>query len=467
MQNVRPVSFDAHSTLAESVTTATVVGSAVSSLPTIYEADGNSSKKIYVELDGGNIGELPGDSTAAPPSPSPVPKRALRSASSLASRSVSGSKTLRTSTVLSRSSSPQPGDSVSVVSVTVPPSPILLSRKPARPSPLASLIAGHAGNATVCPLEEAISSSSGARSPFICVVSPPDDVVSLPSEATLPPGEVISPPREAISPLSEIISPVSEIISPRSDTVSPLVSAVSSPGGATSPSRSRVWPSRGIRKALERKSNLSSPVVTPKDSLRRVASNLLRRGKISSLAKPSARKMKVDRVPSFHKGDELDFYARRNPISLNPSPDILQDDIDVLTEATIDTQPSESDLSSTEPQDAQGSTSSEGASSSQTSFGSTQGSQRSENSTGTDSSKRSTSQESGESGGGNGSGDQGDSDDEQKRRRKRPRAFKESPTRKKFACIYYKSNPQVYGIHGDKRFRTCQCTGYDFISELR
>jgi hypothetical protein len=90
-----------------------------------------------------------------------------------------------------------------------------------------------------------------------------------------------------------------------------------------------------------------------------------------------------------------------------------------------------------------------------------------ENSNGDDSSKELTSQGSGGSGGGNGSGDQGDSDDEQNRRRKKRRKFRETPDKKKFACLYYKYDPQVYGIHGDERFRTCQCTGYDFISELR
>lgn len=463
---------DTASTVVESVTTATVVGSTASSLPIIYEVDNNPAKKKkrYSELDGDNIIELPGDSAIprapSPPRTSPAPKKLPLLAPSLDSNSFSISTTLHSPVVFPRSASLRPGDSVSVVSTPVTPSPTQVSRKlsarPVRSSLPACLTAVHPRSAVISPLSEAISSSSCASSPFTYVVYPPDDVASPSSDAVLPPDEVISLPGEAISPPDEVVSPPN-------DVASLLGSAISSHNDTASPSRSTISLSRGMLEASETNSNPSSPTKAPKASLKRVTSNLLRHRKISRLAKASTRKFKTHRVFPFSKGDGLASHVRRSPVSLKPSPDIPQDHIDVVSKATAqpDMQPPESDSSSTEPKDGEGSSSSGGASSSRTSLDSTRDSQRSENSTGDDSSKRSASRESGGSGGGKGSGDQGGSDDEQNRRRKKPRKFRETPVKKKFACPYYKYDPQVYGIHGYERFRTCQCTGYDFISELR
>jgi hypothetical protein len=147
--------------------------------------------------------------------------------------------------------------------------------------------------------------------------------------------------------------------------------------------------------------------------------------------------------------------------------EIRRGHIGVIEKVTtlLDRQPSKSDSSSTQPEDGEGSSSSGSMPSSRTSLDNSQDGQRSENSTGNNSSKRSASQESGGSGGINGSGDQGDDEDEQAQR---PAKKKKILVRKKFACPYYKNDPQVYGIQGpERRFRVCQDSGFDCMADLR
>ena len=497
-QAIHSVPSDTASTVVESVTTTTVVGSTVGNLPIIYEADNDTVKKksACIELDGDNIPELSGDSAVpqapSPPRARPVPKKRPQLSPSLDSSSASMSTTLHSPAMSPRSPSLWPGDSVSAVGSPVTPSSVPILRKPSarpiRPPLPECLIVGRPRSAVVSPLNEVISSSSCAGSPPTCDVFPPDDVVSPPSEAVLP---------------------LDEVVSQLNDVAALFSGATSSPNNTASPPRSTVSPPLGTVKSQEcseTNPNPSSAYKAPKPTLKRAASKLLRRRKISPLGKVSPRKFKINRMLSFSEGDDLAFHVCRCPTNLKPSPDIPQDHIDVVNKAIAqrDMQPPESHSSSTEPndgewssscgggpssrtsldgqrsesstgddssfaepRDGEGSSSSGGAPSSRTSSDSNRNGRRSGNSNGDDSSKRSASRESGESGGGNGSGDQGGSDDEQNRKRKKPRNCRETPVKKKFACLYYKFNPQVYGIHGHRRFRICQCTGYDYISGLR
>jgi hypothetical protein len=184
------------------------------------------------------------------------------------------------------------------------------------------------------------------------------------------------------------------------------------------------------------------------------------------LAKASVRKSNIKRLLSFSKGDDRDFQMRGISTGLQRRLEICRGHIGVIEKVTtqLDSQSSKSDSSSTQPEDGEGSSSSGGAPSSRTFLDNSQDGQSSENSTGNNSSKRSASQESGGSGI-DGSGDQGDDEDEQTRR---PAKKMKVLVRKKFACPYYKNNPQVYGIQGpEKRFRVCQDSGFDCMADLR
>lgn len=59
-----------------------------------------------------------------------------------------------------------------------------------------------------------------------------------------------------------------------------------------------------------------------------------------------------------------------------------------------------------------------------------------------------------------------ESDNDRRRKKPRIRKPKESPTKRKFACIYHKYDPRTYSLAGDQTYRICQITGFKTISEL-
>jgi hypothetical protein len=65
-------------------------------------------------------------------------------------------------------------------------------------------------------------------------------------------------------------------------------------------------------------------------------------------------------------------------------------------------------------------------------------------------------------------GDDDDSDgddDGNNRKRKRFRSPERGSTRRRFACVYRKYDPQTYAAH-DRRYWVCAGTGFQYISEL-
>lgn len=66
----------------------------------------------------------------------------------------------------------------------------------------------------------------------------------------------------------------------------------------------------------------------------------------------------------------------------------------------------------------------------------------------------------------NDEGSGGDDEENQERKRKRPNLSPDCQTKRKFACLYHKFNPAVYGMRGDRKYLICEATGFTFISEL-
>ena len=58
-----------------------------------------------------------------------------------------------------------------------------------------------------------------------------------------------------------------------------------------------------------------------------------------------------------------------------------------------------------------------------------------------------------------------DDDDGNSRKRKRFREPERGPTRRSFACVYHKFDPQTYGVN-DRRYLVCAGTSFRYISEL-
>lgn len=60
----------------------------------------------------------------------------------------------------------------------------------------------------------------------------------------------------------------------------------------------------------------------------------------------------------------------------------------------------------------------------------------------------------------------GDEDDSQGQKGKRKSSLSRGQPKRKFACPYHKFDPNRYGVRGNKRYLSCEVTGFNYISEV-